>query len=146
MKRLLSTNCFAEVHIVNMIKESKFNRCSSHKLCIMLSYYNFYEKKTWLKSIYFQSCQFQACHANPSTSSASHESNKHGCISFLPWDLKAFQSGGLLSYKRTCKAKPEGENSSFIFTVCVKSAPFYNFKLCYVVLHMAVKEFLETDF
>ena len=40
---------------------------------------------TWIsskfsvKSIYYpsaQSCQFQACHANPSTWSASHESNK----------------------------------------------------------------------
>ena len=32
--------------VVNMIKESKFNWCSSHK--IMLSYYNFHQKKTWL--------------------------------------------------------------------------------------------------
>ena len=30
---------------MNMIKESKFNWCSSHKLCIMLSYYNFHLKK-----------------------------------------------------------------------------------------------------
>ena len=34
--------------MVNMIKESKFNWCSSHKLCIMLSYYIFHEKKTLL--------------------------------------------------------------------------------------------------
>ena len=36
---------FFEVHIVNMIKESKFKWCSSHKLCIMLSYYNFLLKE-----------------------------------------------------------------------------------------------------
>ena len=30
------------------------------------------------------------------------------------------------------------------FTVCVKSVPLYYFKLAYVVLHMAVKEFFET--
>ena len=35
---------------------------------------------------------------------------------------------------------------SFIFTVCVKSAPLYYFKLVHVVLHMAVKEFFETHF
>ena len=34
-----------------------------------------------------------------------------------------------------------GENSSFIFTICVKSVPFYHFKLAYVVLHKAVEEF-----
>ena len=28
-----SANCFIEVHMVNMVKESKFNWCSSHKLC-----------------------------------------------------------------------------------------------------------------
>ena len=27
-----------------MVKESKFNFCSSHKLCIVLSYYNFHQK------------------------------------------------------------------------------------------------------
>ena len=43
--------------------------------------------------------------------------------------------------KRTCEANPAGENSSFIFTICVKSVPPYHFKLTYVVLHMAVKEF-----
>ena len=49
--------------------------------------------------------------------------------------------------KKTCEAaNPAGENSSFIFTVCVKSVPFYNFKLVYVVLHMAVKEFFEAHF
>ena len=41
--------------------------------------------------------------------------------------------------KRTCEANPTGENSSFIFTVCVKSVPLYHFKFAYVVLHMAVK-------
>ena len=29
------------------------------------------------------------------------------------------------------------------FSVCVKSAPLFHFKLAYVVLHMAVKEFIE---
>ena len=36
---LLSANRFIEVHVVNTIKESK---CSRHKLCMMLSYYNFH--------------------------------------------------------------------------------------------------------
>ena len=44
------------------------------------------------------------------------------------------------------KANQAGENSSFIFTVCVKSVPCYHFKLAYVVLQMAVKEFFETHF
>ena len=35
---------------------------------------------------------------------------------------------------------------SFIYTVCVRSVPRYNFKLAYVVLQMAVKEFFETHF
>ena len=43
--------------------------------------------------------------------------------------------------ERTCEANPEGENSSFNFTICVKSAPLYHFKFGYVVLHMAVKDF-----
>ena len=38
------------------------------------------------------------------------------------------------------------ENSSFIFTVCVRSVPRYHFKLTYPILHMAVKEVFETDF
>ena len=41
--------------------------------------------------------------------------------------------------KRTCEANAASENSSFIFTVCVKSVPLYHFKLRYVVLHMTVK-------
>ena len=36
--------------------------------------------------------------------------------------------------------------TSFILTVCVQSVPLYCFKLAYVVLHMAVKEFLKTHF
>ena len=48
--------------------------------------------------------------------------------------------------QRTCEANAAGENSSFIFTVCVKSVPRYHFKLAYVVLQMAVKEFFETHF
>ena len=38
------------------------------------------------------------------------------------------------------------KNSSFIFTVCVRSVPRYQFKLAYVILQMAVKEFFETHF
>ena len=41
-EKTLSANCFIEVHIVNMITESKFNWCSSHKLSIMPSHYNFH--------------------------------------------------------------------------------------------------------
>ena len=48
--------------------------------------------------------------------------------------------------ERTCLANQAGENSSFIFTVCVKSVPRYHFKLAYVVLQMAVKEFFEKHF
>ena len=44
----------------------------------------------------------------------------------------------------TCKDNLAGENSSSIFTVCVKSVPLYHFKFAYVALHMAVKEFFET--
>ena len=32
------------------------------------------------------------------------------------------------------------------FLACVKSVPPYHFKLAYVILQMAVKEFLETHF
>ena len=32
------------------------------------------------------------------------------------------------------------------FTVCVRSVPHYHFKLAYVILQMAVKEFFETYF
>ena len=46
--------------------------------------------------------------------------------------------------ERTCEVNAACENSSFIFTVCVKSVPRYHFKLAYVVLQMAVKEFFET--
>ena len=45
-----------------------------------------------------------------------------------------------------CEANPAGENSSFVFTVCVKPVPLYDFKLAYVVPHMAVKEFFESHF
>ena len=41
----------------------------------------------------------------------------------------------------TCEANAAGENSSFIFTVGVKSVPLYHFKLACVILHMAVKLF-----
>ena len=42
--------------------------------------------------------------------------------------------------KRTCEANPSGENSSFIFTVCVKSVPLYRFKFAYVVLHICLSK------
>ena len=48
--------------------------------------------------------------------------------------------------ERTCEADQAGENSSFIFAVCVKSVPLYHLKLAYVVLHIVVKEFFETNF
>ena len=51
-----------------------------------------------------------------------------------------------LIIEKTCEANPAGENSSFIFTVCVTSVPPCYFKLDYVVLQMAVKEFFETHF
>ena len=48
--------------------------------------------------------------------------------------------------KRTCEANAVGENSSFIFAVCVKSVPRHHFKLAHVVLETAIKEFFETHF
>ena len=48
------------------------------------------------------------------------------------------------SIERTCEANAEGENSSF-FTVCLESVPHY-FKLAYVLLYVAVKEFFEAHF
>ena len=49
----------------------------------------------------------------------------------------------LLYAKKICQADAAGENSSFIFTVCVKSVPRYHLKLALVVLQMAVEEFLK---
>ena len=48
--------------------------------------------------------------------------------------------------QRTCEFNAAGENSSFIFTVGVKSVPRYHFKLAYSVLQMAVKEVFEAHF
>ena len=45
--------------------------------------------------------------------------------------------------KRTRQANPAGKNSLFIFAVCIKSVPFYYFKLVYVVPHTTVKEFFK---
>ena len=36
-----------------------------------------------------------------------------------------------LGFERTCEANPAGENSSFIFTVCVKSVSLCHFKHAY---------------
>ena len=52
----------------------------------------------------------------------------------------------LRANQRTCEVNAAGENSSFIFTVCVKSVPRYDFKIACVVLQMAVNEFFETHF
>ena len=41
------------------------------------------------------------------------------------------------SRERTCENNAAGENSSFIFTVCVKSVPRYHFKLAHVVLSLS---------
>ena len=46
----------------------------------------------------------------------------------------------LRGQKRTFEANLVGDNSSFSFTVCVKSVPLYHFKLAHVVLHVAVKD------
>ena len=62
----------------------------------------------------------------------------------LSYLYNPIKQGNVCLKERTCEANPAGENSSFIFTVCVKSVPLYHFKLAYVVLHMAVKEFFET--
>ena len=54
--------------------------------------------------------------------------------------------GGGGGVQRTCEANQAGKNSSFIFTVCVKSVPCHRFNLAYVILQMAVKEVFETHF
>ena len=46
-KTLFSANCIIEVHMANIVKELKFNWCSSDKVCIVLSYSKFHSKKTW---------------------------------------------------------------------------------------------------
>ena len=50
------------------------------------------------------------------------------------------------TFQMTHEANPGGENSSFIFVVSVKPVRIYRFKLAYVVLHIAVKEFFQTHF
>ena len=62
----------------------------------------------------------------------------------LSFELNFFRPE--VPFKRTCEANATSENSSFIFTVCVKSVPRCHFKLAHVVLQMAVKEFFETHF
>ena len=37
----------------------------------------------------------------------------------------------MMKEQRTSEANPAGENSSFVFTVCVKSVSLYHFKLAY---------------
>ena len=43
--------------------------------------------------------------------------------------------------ERTCEANAAGENSSFIFTVCVKSVPLCHFKLAHVLYIWLSKKF-----
>ena len=62
------------------------------------------------------------------------------------YDVKIVVFGPVYTTQRTCEADPAGENSSFIFTVCVRSVPLYHVKLACVVLHVAVKEFFESHF
>ena len=50
------------------------------------------------------------------------------------------------TFQMTREANPAGENSSFIFIVGVKPVHIHHFKLAYVVLHIAVKEFFQTHF
>ena len=51
----------------------------------------------------------------------------------------------LSKLKRNFEANAEGENSSFIFTVCARFVSLYHFKLAYVVLQMAIKEFFKSN-
>ena len=66
-------------------------------------------------------------------------------MQFVAYD--SIQTCSFISHRleNTFEANLAGENSSLIFTVCVKSVPLYNFKLVHVVLQMAVKEFSEAS-
>ena len=55
-----------------------------------------------------------------------------------PVSLKQFEK---FLQNWSCEANAAGENSASILTVGVKSVPRYHFKLAYVVLQTAVKEF-----
>ena len=46
--------------------------------------------------------------------------------------------------QRTCEANAASRNSPFIFTICIKSIEPYYFKLAYVVLHVAIKQFFHA--
>ena len=67
--------------------------------------------------------------------------DQHDHTKFVFWFLS-----NITAQQRTCEANPVGKNSSLIFTVCVKYVPLYHFKLAYVVLYMAVKEFFKSHF
>ena len=56
----------------------------------------------------------------------------------LPVQRQVFEKGPVKLIKRV--------NIAQSFLVCVRSVPRYHFKLAYVNLQMAVKEFFETDF
>ena len=55
-KTLFLQTAFIEVHILTMIKESKFNWCSSHKLCIMLLLLLFSLKEDLINKWLFPVC------------------------------------------------------------------------------------------
>ena len=55
-------------------------------------------------------------------------------------DLNAFWC---VRYQRTCEVNRMGENSSFIFTCCVKTVPVYDFKLVWAVLDPSFKEYFK---
>ena len=63
---------------------------------------------------------------------------------FLP--VQVFYTTGGFWFQKDLLANQASENSSFIFTVCVRSVPRYHFKVAYVILQMAVKKSFKTDF
>ena len=67
--------------------------------------------------------------------------DQHDHTKVVVWFLS-----NISTQQRTCEANQAGENSSFIFTVYVKSVLRYHSKIAYVVLHMAVKGFFKTRF
>ena len=50
----------------------------------------------------------------------------------------------LHQHQKTCEANAAVANSSFSFTVCIKSVPLNHFKLAYAVQHIAAKKFFKT--
>ena len=76
---------------------------------------------------------------------ASLKLSAHFCE--LIWSsFKTLVVNGQLKSKGPVKLIQQVKIAHSFFTVYVKSVPLYYFKLAYVVLHMAVKEFFETHF